>query len=387
MSKRPDMKKVSAASLEQWCREFGLPTDGGVADMVDALVEYQSTPEVEPHLLVCDCGAECDGRLPVCPFCGHGDDDDEPAAASSGAKTEESTVKKRSQAKSAKAAPAKEKAKGKGKAPAKSPEVQEAATAMVVAGSTELATTATEADLDEQIRTVQSLHNQAVVCYWDIGNALYRIFKERLYVLRRGEDGTPRYKSWSQFVAAEIGISSSHSYRMFEVALMYTREQATQLGITKLSVLAKLDDGERSRMMETAAGKSVAALTKEVDAITGGKRATPTAAEKAGHTFRGGKAAASKGTATRVTRTAAKRLERATAAATAAKVDTKQVTVAQLLGRVTIPLFKKGSETRARKLADMPSGTEALVNGVTVTYKLVEQPKGLALVIDRKRGE
>lgn len=411
--KLPTPAKVNEEAVRRWCATLGLnlPDDGEVAleALVVRLGAYHERIGRGSWLECEECGADCDGSLPVCPYCGIGDDAGsvtgtvEPAAISG--PEESSTMTKRSQVKKApekkaskasvKKAPAKKEPakkepakkasaapKGRKVKPSKGapPVVQvEAAEVFgdvpssIVLGGPQLPDpVGDESVLDAQIAKVLRLHTSAVTNYWEIGHELHAIFKDRLYVLRKDPQGVSRYKSWGQFVQVELGMSTQHSYRVMEVACMFTREQVIELGITKLSLLAKLDDAERNRMLDRAPSTSVRELTTAVQTISGGQRRTPTVSQQAGREFRGGAEASAKGAS------------RAATAKAAIKAST-QVTVAQLLGRVTLPLMKKNRADRAFKLGDEPNAVERMVNGVKVTYKITLTPKGLTLIIERTR--
>lgn len=382
-----DKSKISVEAMREWCEKLGMDASGSADDLVERLDEYHRGP-IKGELLVCDeCGAEGDGGLPVCPYCGIGDDEEgEPAGKAQPEKPapgKKDPVAKKTDKKTSK--PAKEKPAPKAK-PKKPPRVAveknaNAALAVVAPAADEapVEVLGSEAELDEALKHVIELHHSAVVNYWEVGRELHRIFKSRLYVVRKGTDGTPKYKSWSQFVVAEVGVSAQYSYRIMEVATMYSREQVAEIGISKLSLMAQLDEAERKKLMDRSVGMSKGEVASEVRQLTGGTRKTPTVSQKAGRAgFKGGSAAAKKGSKVHSENAAAARAAKPSA-------SSSQITVASLLGRVTIPLFKKDSKVRAMKLGDAPVGTEAMVNGVTVSYKVVLQPKGLAIVVERTR--
>lgn len=360
MANKIDAKKVKVQVLKKWLKEEGLATDGTKTELIERMAKHQAKSE---NLADCDdCGAASDADLPECPYCGVAGMDE----------TEESEPKEQSEP--------------------KEPESEDSEEEQHEEPVTELVEVPTEAELDEAIARVRERQRDAVVSYWRIGQELQVIFEKRLYVTRKSpETGAPLYKNWGQFTQAELGMSGTTAYKVLEVAVMFDERTIAEVGVTKLGLIAKLDEGERQRLLESgAANQPVSKLQQEVAAKlkARGGRATPTNSQRAGkgRGFRGGAAAAQKGTAASAKSRAAK---------AAKDKPASQVTVAQILGRTTIKLFasklgrpKKGQEQqRAKSIESGPVGTEQLVNGVVVVYRVVRQATGLALVVERKRED
>lgn len=351
-----DQKKVKVQVLKKWLKEFGLELSGTKSELVERMSKHQAAAKEQAD---CDnCGAISDVNLPECPFCGVAgmtEEEGDPGEDDGGDPEEEAPV-------------------------------EEPATEIVEVG--------TEADLDIAVAKVRERQRDAVVSYWRIGQELMVIFEKRLYTTRATEDGTPLYKNWGQFTQAELGMSGTSAYKLLEVAVMFDEETIREFGVTKLGLIAKLDESERQRLLESGAAKQpVSELQKEVAAKlkARGGRATPTTSQRVGQGrgFRGGSAAAKKGSEA----SAKARADKAKKSAKAKPAN--QVTVAQILGRTTIKLFasklgrpKKGQEpSRAKSIESGPVGTEQLVNGVVVVYRVVRQATGLALVVERKRED
>lgn len=238
-------------------------------------------------------------------------------------------------------------------------------------------------ELDVAVKRVVEVHAQGVATYWDLGQALLPIFQRQLYLQRRNDDGTPRYRGWTQFLAGEFGgqIAAGHSYRVMDVAKKFDRETAIRIGVAKLSLLVRAKDEALPRLLKVAETTSVKELhetaRKEHALHEPGQRETGRDDRLAtGKGKSAGSAESRKGAVA----DAAKRAE--------ARSD-NAITVATQLGTVKIPLFVKGSKDKlARKISDDPHGEEVFVNGVVASYSLIIGPNGaLELQIVRRRSK
>jgi len=233
----------------------------------------------------------------------------------------------------------------------------------------------TEADLDLAVERVNVIRQAGAMCAWELGVEIGRIYDERLYILRTTKDGHVRYKNWSQFCQVELGMSRDQSYKLIDVAKLFSREEVTKLGTEKLSLIVQIPEGERQRLLEKARdGLSKRGIQDEIKLLGAGAKATGSPRDPTGARSRAGAAGKA-------------------ASQKARPRDDKSITVVTQLGRTTIKLFarpkskKAADPKRATSLAQDPFGEERPVNGIRISYRIVKTPQGLALIIDRKREE
>lgn len=225
--------------------------------------------------------------------------------------------------------------------------------------ATRLGVVLTVADLDAAVENVRRLKTESAGSLWELGTEIRRIFTLKLWTQRADEKGAPRYKAWGTFCETELGISPTYAYKLTDVAEAYSREQVRALGAAKLHVTLLVPKEHREKLLSLAlGGSSVRQLNAAAEAI--GKKPRDTGrAGKGGGRQEGGK-------------TPGRKLEK--------------ITVAALIGRLEIPLFKGGTDKPARNLADVPRGEERLLNGVTQVFVVTKNEDGQwVLVVERVR--
>lgn len=379
------LAKVSIESVDQYLTKYGLAADGTPGERVARLAAHQAAvPKV--HLGDCtNCGGVCDVREPVCVFCGVGDDEAE--AKPSDEPAPESAPRKRSERAKEKA-PAKEKAKGKDKAPAKGPpmtpagvtplkDVLEASSAptadsAIVATDVEVLPGTgkiTVEDLNGNISRIASLKREAVVSYWRLGEAIYDNYHRKLYTQRTTENGAPLYKSFNQFVVAELRMSVAHAYNMMDVYAHFTETDVETYGVAKLQFVARLAEADRPGLLEKIRSENLsrAEVANEVRRLTASGRKSETAAARGGG--RGFSGDAEKGR-------------------DAARDARSTVTVGIVIGTQTIQLMRADEPDKyAATIAHDPVGVEQHLNDVRTTYRVIKNEHGLALIVSRVRGD
>lgn len=203
------------------------------------------------------------------------------------------------------------------------------------------------AELNDAVARVVELKRDAALNVWELAQQMVKLSETGLWKLRKDEDGNPRYRTWGLFCTAELGMSATHAYRLCDVARNFTRQQVEAIGTTKLQLALKVPPEKRSDVIRAAeGGATVAQIAAQVSATA--EREEP---------VRGGK-------------------------------RQENVTVAALLGRVEIPLFKSRSHAqRAKAIGEIPRGEERMLNSVKQTF-VVTRDEGsgeLLLVIERVR--
>jgi hypothetical protein len=376
--------KVNGLVLTKHMLKAGLSIDGSLVELIERMSEH--IREKGGELADCDvCGGECDVAVyTVCPYCGVGEEE-ESAGKPKAPYKDSAKVEKLDDDKAA--APEKPKAeKGLRKRASQKPPDDGKPAAKVTALAKPKADPEAAKKLDEAVKTVkevrdridsttQSFGKAVMGDHWDLGKALYAIFKDDLYTQRvDAATGVPRYKSWNQFVIGELGMSAQQAYKLMNVSLAFTRKQVEEYGVSKLKHLVRLPEAERNAMLEDAAKRlPESELAKEVR-------------ERAAKSGASATTAADRKRAVKPTAGGGRKGSKAAAAKVKPRPLQDKVTIAALLTRQTVPLFVKGSvDKRAKRIGDEPTGREEMLNGVVCTYKLAMHASGLVLIVERKR--
>lgn len=364
------ISKVSEAALDAYLKSVGLPSDGPIEARLQRLVAYTEKKVPEQMLADCDvCGGASDARLDQCPFCGTAGIPDGAEFADAG--PEPVTAVKaapKPAAKAAKAAPAPKPAPK----PAKTAAAKKSEPAAAIVRAEDRSSVAAAPGLDKAVERVNDLKRQAVVSYWELGRAIYDIYEGRLYTQRTDDKGAPKYKSWTQFCHAELGMAPQHSYKLMDVAVSFTKDDVEHVGVAKLGIMLRLPPEERDKMLaQVKNGMPLSKVAQEVRKLAGGAPARDTG--RKGFTGKRGSG------------------RKAGSAGDVPKVGPDEVLAVVGLGRTKIPLFarpmKKGDQpARAMSLDHDPHGVEDATNDVQVLYRVVKEAKGLVLIVERRRA-
>lgn len=223
-------------------------------------------------------------------------------------------------------------------------------------------------DLNRAVSRVHELRTNMAINAWELGREIADLYDRKLYLQRRDEAGVPKYKSWTQFTTAELGMTVQHCLMLSDVARAFTREEVEKVGVTKLAIVMRLPEGDRAALLERAqAGASRAELQAEANGKTI-ERDT-------------GRAGKSKGI---------KEHEKEKRGKKAAELGAKSrpegaVTAVFPKPRMRVELFARGTEKRAKRLADEPYAEVELVNGQKLKLRLVNAATGLILAVDIER--
>lgn len=301
------------------------------------------------------CGYHSTADRPFCDFCGDGDGKDEAAEAPS-------TALAKTPAEDAIEGELVEDGEG---LPAPDAEP----------GGTEQDLDAAVALVNERKRALEAGERGLTGNIWDLGGAVFHIFKGSLYLARKKAGGGPLYPSFGAFCKAEIGMSRTTAELYARIHLNFPRELAQEFGSARLALLLPAaqaqaaEDANAQRLqreprqilpplLERARVLSSRDLRTEVKAA-----AVPTA--PATGRARGAEAAAAK-------RLAAKQPE------------PERLTVQRQEGAVKLKFYRDEEAARAgdkakaaKKFADGIVAVEPAVNGVECVY---------TLVLDAKRG-
>lgn len=206
--------------------------------------------------------------------------------------------------------------------------------------------------LDAAVVRVKELKQRAVVCYWELGRAIYEIYESRLHTQRAAENGAPKYHSWTQFCRAELGMSSTQSYKLMDVATTFDRADLERAGLSKLALLVRLPPAERARMLDRVnEGTSLSGVAEQVRRL-----AAPTRVDRRGRKHGGG---------------------RQPGVEIPPSDGATHAMVAPASQRVLLDVTKSGGATTWT--------ADAVHGGITEVFELVETPEGFVLYVERIR--
>jgi hypothetical protein len=347
-----NMKVVDPAIVNRALKSLKQPTTGSFEDRVERLRAYQHDPEKVPddHIVQCGkCNGFSDDRLDACPYCGEADTGAAPeAAASNGHAAEPASEPPDAEDATEVVAAPEEKPKTRSQAQLKAVKPE-------LVPSPARSLDVSERALDRRITEVNLAKTKGAKAYWELGNAIKDIHDRKLYTQRSGVDGKPKYKSWLQFSQAELQMSGEHATRAMLVAASFTREDFEAIGISKLSLIAKLPEALQNEMTEKArAGLPLAEVEKQV------RKLNP----------------------------------RSTGSKKPARVSKPpgpdELTAIVAKERVKVPMFarmkKPGAKPiRANTLGQDPSGEVELANGVIMYVHIVKEARGISVIIEHRR--
>lgn len=359
-----NMKQVDPAIVNRALKGFGLSTSGTFEERVGRLQEHQHDPANVPDEegATCDrCGGYSDARLDACPYCGEAGTPPPNGATAApatppesddgadGGDADEETAPESAGEPAAAAAPAPQ-------APRKKRSEAAAPKAELVPVNRSL--DVSEKALDRAIEKVNAAHAKGAKAYWELGNAVKDIHDRKLYTQRSGVDGKPKYKSWLQFCQEELKMSDQHASRAMNVAAAFSKEDFEKIGVSKLSLIAKLPDDMQAEIIEKArAGLPLADVEREV------RKHNPRA------------------TGTRKPASPSKP-PRAPGPDELTAVVTKDKIKVALFAR---PKKKDAKPVRAMTLGQDPFGTHELPNGVVMHVHVVKEARGLVVHIEHRR--
>ena len=233
----------------------------------------------------------------------------------------------------------------------------------------------TEQTLNEEMLRISAAQEAGSTALWIVSVTLRKIYDGDLWKLRNDEDGKPKYKSFSKFLAEEVPLHERTVWRMIEVAKQLKESQLKKYGQTILRGLLAAPKEDRDELLEKIdlnEIKGSRALQKEVQTLR--KKKGISILEGAG---RGDSTGA----------------KQATLASAALSEKRKLITVPFPAGRKTIHLFsyssdKKAEPKRAKKVSDRPWGKFETSTGVTLYVALVENASNqLDITIEARREE
>jgi hypothetical protein len=358
---------------------------------VELLVEHFKTVSDD---LVADCdkcrGASDPDAVPFCPFCGDGDDgaaavgdppeegggedvgvpeedgdaeepgdgEDPPAPAAvvpeSPASKDQKLVKKER----AKKAPKAEKAEKPTVPPPESAPVKKDALAKKGDAAVALSDADAQRILDADVAEVRSLDRELNTYNWRLAQKLIEIGNSEHWKYRKTAEGKVAYRTFEEFANAELDITREYAQTLMRVGLRFKEKEVVELGVTKLRAVL---NAPVQKQEEAFKRLKEGASRREVEKFTVKK--------------------------------AKEKKQSAGAAERAPKGGTSQITVATMLGKQTVALFKKpdgkrGSEdVPAKRLADAPWGMIDLANDVRMWFTVLANKKGeLVLKLETKRA-
>lgn len=330
-----DVTKVKEDIVDDTLEKLGLQTGGSLTLRVSRLAEHQIERVPADRLSgPCDvCGFRSDLDFSACPFCG-----------------------------------------AEGVDHAEAEPTQEAAPE---SGEGETTTEVVPIEADEKSlkiaeQAVREAMRKGADAYWELGKRLEAIYEPGVWKIAKNNEGEA-YRSWENYVQERFGITKQYSYDLMTLAANFRREDFRVLAMRKLRAMLTLPPARREQLLsEAKEGKLSSERIIEICEAEGGSRAS--ISKNPGRTQAATKAAAKRRTETAVS-----------------VAEQQGVTAISALEDVEIPLFArtkgdKGEEPkRALRLTDDPWGREETINGIVFHYRVVQKPKGLVLMIKRRR--
>lgn len=367
-------RRVLKASYEKTLKK---EAKAEIGKLVEELASHFQKVSAGKEILECEnCGGGSPSSLypDHCPFCGDADED-----ASASPEPVETKATNGVHAAAVPAAPesSTKAAKADKKKPTRALVVSPTAEIVPAAATVPAAVVMSEKDLDEAIARLRKARDAGASALWTLSVELRAIYDGDLWKLRNGEDGKPKYKAFSKFLAEEVDLHERTVYRMIEVTREFGPDQAQKYGVSILRGLLAAPKEDRAEILDKVGKGSVKGtrgVAREVEEI---RRRKGVETVETGSKDTGRKKAA---------KTAAK----ASAKASTAK---KVVTVAVPSGRKTVKLFaralkKTDAEKRAKRLGDRPWGKLECANGVTMFFAVVENGSGeLELSVEARRED
>lgn len=374
------LAKCNGDKVDAQLAELELDTNGSLKQRVSRLSKYYEEHSEDLDIAHCDvCGADSDANLSACPFCGDegavadgadGDDaeSDEPETEEEAEEPEESEVveaqmgtqqvvtssskKTATKVKATKvAAKPKAEAKPNGKA------ASHAKVAAPVVETTAIAIVDSTA-LDEQVQVIREAVLGGAISLHRLGQAATTIVTDNLWKQRADEQGTPKFRSFKQFCAEELGMTAVHIYRAMKVAEEFTEADLKLLSGRQVRLMLDVPKESRSEVLEAAKrGEAGSKLSDRANDLRGkaGKNALPE--------------------------------------------PKKAITVAVTQGHTKLKMFKRPTAagvkvgdtenaTPAKKLADQPWAVLDLSNKVRMMIRVTTNPKGeMVADVEFRRGE
>lgn len=252
-----------------------------------------------------------------------------------------------------------------------------------VSGIVQVSKKYTEKDLDEATAKILELKQRGTTTYWQLGHELGDVYRRDGWKLRSNDKGEVKYKSFKQYVDAEIKLDMSHVMNMMDIANKFSESDVSRIGTTKLKFMLELSSSfkpiqsERQALMaDIEKGASVKDVKAKVREIR----------KKHGAT-----------TSDRVPRKDAKKSEGGKKGrAKQLKAASGKMTVSMVEGVVRLDMFVKPAgkieadklkDQKRAKIIDEKSFTiDTSSNGIMSIYSFLKVPKGWVLKIERRRA-
>jgi hypothetical protein len=254
-------------------REIHFDPNSPTEILVGQMAAHVAKTTAKGHFMTCDPGCQGDSGdvgYDSCPFCGANEADapqptqtapsqpakveaPEPSASASTEPTE--APKKRGRPRKNPTAPTN--GNGSSTALAKVEEPAKEVTAHLDAAK----------PLDESVQKILRLYGEEQKNRWHVGQELERVHREKLWQLRKTEEGKSAYKGgFNQWVESELGLSSDVAYALIDVSKSFTADQVALWGYTKLAYLVRAPTKDQQKLLEEgiAKGASIREIRKLV---------------------------------------------------------------------------------------------------------------------------
>ena len=233
----------------------------------------------------------------------------------------------------------------------------------------------TARDLDDAIGRFWEANRNSMIAWWHEGQLMWEIFNKKLWTLRVDPSTKgPKYKSFQQFVSAEIKFTPNYVFDRMKAARAYTEDRAGKLGLANCVLILRVPEDEKRKTLEedVIKGKleSTRQTEKEVRRANKGRQTVKTSGSKTGERKSGG----------------------------GRKKEIIKVTIAGYVGKQTLSFLSPSDGGKAVKVTEVPSAVakwlekvqpfaqhESLDGEVVETIAIVVKDGIPKLVIHRER--
>lgn len=236
-----------------------------------------------------------------------------------------------------------------------------------------------ERKLDQAIARYAAAGRDMIGSGWDMGNAAREIRESKLYLARRGPRGEPLYRNFEEFCRRELNRSSMDVRRMIDVSSNFTRQEAVEVGTTKLGITLRIADPERRAPLLEMARDPDVTVRQLSEATSEVAKAQAPRADRLGRPHGGGRKRVP------IFPPVAPFMARPAPQAEPASVDKakrpRRLSISVEEGEHQVLLYAQRTsptdQRRAREIADKPAGRIRFLNGTQMRVILLRSEKGL----------
>lgn len=135
-----------------------------------------------------------------------------------------------------------------------------------------------EHELDSIVEELRASVNEAETGHWKMAVVLRRILVEQLWKHRTNADGSPRYRSFKEFVEVETDLLYTHAFKLAHIAAAGA-EAYGRFGLRKLYAIASAPEEAHAELVAACEeGESAVQIERRARAARSNTRSEPQAA-------------------------------------------------------------------------------------------------------------